>query len=937
MEWFSTKLHEERARLRKLFDLAKVTKARNVEEGTQLQEEYKLKRDEYREHCRRAKEKAWIKKTESLDNIKDTARLQKILETNKPPELGSLIMRNGKYSANNEEAIQELMETHFPECIPMTSDSAADSHTPTRTEDIWNNDIEDTLQDEKINWAINSLAPFKSPGEDGIFPALLHKASDAIIPILAVLFKASVKLNYIPVTWRGTFVTFIPKADKATYDKAKSYRPISLMSFILKTLEKLIDRRIREKDLEIRPLSNSQHAYQQGKGTESALHYLVTEIEKNTRNDNASLVAFIDIEGAFDNTSFEVINKSAKDKKINPWITNWINAMLKSRNIKASMAGSKIKYNPTRGCPQGGCLSPLLWSLVVDPLIKKLTAEGFKVSAYADDLAIIVSGKKKFMSSLCDRLNYGLKIVEEWCSETGLSVNPDKAYVMRFSKGHLRSEPGIIKLYNKELQLVDHFKYLGVTLDKTLKWGLHIEKAVKKGMRALWATKTMLSKKWGLSPKAMLWIYNQIIIPRVTYGCITWWHRAEIKSNCAKLNSLQRTALMLVTGAMRTTPTAALEAILNITPLEIKIKVLAVKACARLKAANTWRKDSDYFDMHRGIEKVLDKLENDGESDECARTWNNNKKYATVINERNNWSYSLDISNNNWCWYTDGSIRDGKAALGIVNLAAGIEIGIRLSDHSTIMQAEILGIKECALMCLNYNIENKNIIILTDSQAAIKAIGNSFVIKSTIKTCIEQLNKLGERNRLTIAWVPGHSKVKGNERADAIANKFIDHDIVEMEVPRAAAILANEILKFEANESAKSWNGHTNCVHSKKFIKGFEEKKAKLIINCGRKNARVLTGLLTGHSCLNKFLYMIGKSNSDSCRFCQLEPESMTHVLLDCEALQAKRLCILQRGLSWETDPKKMTYNDLLKFAKDTKVFETFFRDPNTNQSGQSD
>lgn len=77
------------------------------------------------------------------------------------------------------------------------------------------------------------------------------------------------------------------------------------MSFILRNLEKLIDRRIREKDLIAKPLSSSQHAYRQGKGTESALHYLVTEIEKNTRNEDISLVAFIDIEGAFDNTSFE--------------------------------------------------------------------------------------------------------------------------------------------------------------------------------------------------------------------------------------------------------------------------------------------------------------------------------------------------------------------------------------------------------------------------------------------------------------------------------------------------------------------------------------------------------------------------------------------------------------------------------------------------------
>lgn len=65
---------------------------------------------------------------------------------------------------------------------------------------------------------------------------------------------------------------------------------------------------------------------------------MVTEIEKNITNDNILLVAFIDIEGAFDNKSFEVISKAPNEKHINQWIGNWINAMLKSRNIKATIS-----------------------------------------------------------------------------------------------------------------------------------------------------------------------------------------------------------------------------------------------------------------------------------------------------------------------------------------------------------------------------------------------------------------------------------------------------------------------------------------------------------------------------------------------------------------------------------------------------------------------
>ncbi|XP_063994255.1 uncharacterized protein LOC135171557 [Diachasmimorpha longicaudata] len=46
--------------------------------------------------------------------------------------------------------------------------------------------------------------------------------------------------------WREVRVVFIPKPGKCSYDNAKAYRPISLSSFLLKTLERLVDRHIKE-------------------------------------------------------------------------------------------------------------------------------------------------------------------------------------------------------------------------------------------------------------------------------------------------------------------------------------------------------------------------------------------------------------------------------------------------------------------------------------------------------------------------------------------------------------------------------------------------------------------------------------------------------------------------------------------------------------------
>lgn len=46
-----------------------------------------------------------------------------------------------------------------------------------------------------------------------------------------------------------------------------------------------------------------------------------------------------------------------------------------------------------KGCSQGAMLSPVLWSRAVDDLLVKLSQREFGVQGYADDIAILISGK----------------------------------------------------------------------------------------------------------------------------------------------------------------------------------------------------------------------------------------------------------------------------------------------------------------------------------------------------------------------------------------------------------------------------------------------------------------------------------------------------------------------------------------------------------------
>jgi hypothetical protein len=105
----------------------------------------------------------------------------------------------------------------------------------------------------KLKLATFSFQPYKSPGMDRIIPIMLQQGFELLVGKLLILLRASLALGYIPMSWRHTRVVFIPKPGKSL-TQAKSLRPISLMSFILKVLEKLIHTHIRGCVLVEKPL-----------------------------------------------------------------------------------------------------------------------------------------------------------------------------------------------------------------------------------------------------------------------------------------------------------------------------------------------------------------------------------------------------------------------------------------------------------------------------------------------------------------------------------------------------------------------------------------------------------------------------------------------------------------------------------------------------------
>jgi hypothetical protein len=285
----------------------------------------------------------------------------------------------------------------------------------------------------KIRWAISTFKPFKSAGTDGIVPALLQQRVEHLTTHLCRIFRACLARGYIPKAWRQVKVTFIPKPGKAKYTEAKAYRLISLSCYMLKPMKKLVDRHIRAEILGLHPLHQNQFAYQPGKSTETALHHVITHIQNAVENSKVTIGTFLNIDGAFDST-FDIITKTAKRHRLGDMICRWVGPMLGSRKITATLAGEILERSVVRGCSQGGVLSPLLWSMVVNELIGRLNGNGYYTLGHANDIAIHIHGK--LPNTVSELLQEALSMVQQWCDRTQLStsINPQKMVIIPFTR-----------------------------------------------------------------------------------------------------------------------------------------------------------------------------------------------------------------------------------------------------------------------------------------------------------------------------------------------------------------------------------------------------------------------------------------------------------------------------------------------------------------------
>uniref|UniRef100_A0A6M2DZH5 Putative loa-3 dper n=1 Tax=Xenopsylla cheopis TaxID=163159 RepID=A0A6M2DZH5_XENCH len=553
-----------------------------------------------------------------------------------------------------------------------------------------------------------------------------------------------------------------------------------------------------------------------------------------------------------------------------------------------------------------------MWIMVINDLLVKLARLGVYTVGYADDVALLVRGNKP--EDMHRKMQRALNLIEEWCCDKSLKVNPNKTEMVLFTKKRKLSikAPSI---FNTMLGFSSEVRYLGVTLDHKLNWKHHINKQVRKATATFWACRKMFGQTWGLKPIVVRWIYTAILVPQLTYASVVWWIALCRKINTKALNKVYRLAMLGITGAMRTTPTLAMGALLNIKPPSLYAEFSAIRTAIRLQFAGSW-KTATFGHATVLRNRDLDEVLALG-GDRCPSKHYFRTNFSVIFPEKQDWKEESPnfLNPKGLVWYTDGSKTLKGTGAAFWSDGPKAEATLKLGPSTTIFQAEVYTIWACANHIKGLNHRNKHIYICSDSRSALMSV---VVTSKVVRDCIELLEQIAATNTVKLVWTPAHCGIHGNEVADSLDKSAACNSSNQpiCLIPASNSFIKGLIDKKSCSGFLDMWLEAEGMRHTKALFQGPSKSRSNSRISLDRAQLRLAIGLITGHWITAKHLTNMGIAQNALCLRSKSAEETPLHVLTECEPLLELRKDILGADLGVNINIMELGVGTLQRFAK---------------------
>jgi len=499
------------------------------ESREQLSQEYKAKNSEVKKSSRRDK-RTYIdnlaKEAQEAADKGDTRTVYKITKslTGGFTNTSTIVKdKNGNTLTKEEDQLDRWAE-HFQEVL--------NRGDPDEEIDIDLNhphaEIEmcrGRITKGEIELAIKQCKANKAPGEDRITADMLKADSSLSAEILEQTFNQVWNEEKVPDTWKKGIIVKLPK--KGDLSLCGNWRGINLLSVpgkifcrvLLQRIKQGIDKQLREE----------QAGFRSGRSCNDQIFVLRTIVEQSIEWNSSLYINYIDFEKAFDSVHHPSLWKILELYGFPTKVINIIKDMYEDNRCCVRHDGKHSDWFQVKtGVRQGCIISPLLFLVVIDWVMKKATSDKprgitwnvfnhLEDCDFADDIGLISPTYNKIQEKT-DR-------VDKVARSVGLKIHPSKSKLMRVKTKSQQA----VTVRGESLEDVSDFKYLGSIISADG----NIEREISARIgQAAYAFRKLnnIWKSTFIHTKTKLKIYKSNVRSILLYASETWRTNKKIES-----------------------------------------------------------------------------------------------------------------------------------------------------------------------------------------------------------------------------------------------------------------------------------------------------------------------------------------------------------------------------------------------------------------------
>lgn len=393
----------------------------------------------------------------------------------------------------------------------------------------------------EISNIIKTLKNGKAPGIDGVNNRCLKALPKKGIKYLTKIVNSCLKFGYFPQVFKEAKVVPIRKSNKPS-DCPLSYRPISLLSSVSKIIEKIIKDKLAAYVDAHEIFPSEQFGFRREHNTIQPLMRIKNEIKRKFEQQKSTGMILMDIKAAFDSVWHDGLIYKMIKLNFPSHLIKIIQSFLQNRTFKVFISThSSSVFQVAAGCPQGSCLSPLLYNIYTSDIPK---LNNCLISIFADDTAILSS--EVLASDIIRNLQSALSVLMIYFQKWKILINGEKSQAIYFTRKRkecfLPQTNTVIN--NMEIPWVQKVKYLGVALDTKMKFKNHIPFVIHKMNLLIKMLYPFINRKSCLSLDNKMLIFKSIFQSAMYYAAPLWASSA----NChlKKLQIAQNKVLKII-------------------------------------------------------------------------------------------------------------------------------------------------------------------------------------------------------------------------------------------------------------------------------------------------------------------------------------------------------------------------------------------------------